>query len=69
MSDPVPLRPRKPCPVCKKPSQPKLHPFCSSRCADIDLGRWFGGAYAIASHEAPRADSLMRDDENDTESG
>jgi hypothetical protein len=52
VSDPVPLRPRKPCPVCRKPSQPKFHPFCSARCADIDLGRWFSGAYAIQTGEA-----------------
>ena len=25
----------------------KTRPFCSKRCADIDLGRWFQGVYAI----------------------
>jgi uncharacterized protein len=48
MSDPVRLRPRRPCPICGKPSQQKSHPFCSARCAQIDLGRWLGGRYAIA---------------------
>ena len=37
----------RPCPVCKAMSVKKYHPFCSPRCADIDLGRWLGGRYAI----------------------
>ena len=36
------------CPICRKPARPEAKPFCSRRCADIDLGRWLGGAYAIA---------------------
>jgi len=35
------------CPICGKPADPKLKPFCSRRCADIDLGRWLKGGYAI----------------------
>lgn len=35
------------CPICRKPQDPKLRPFCSKRCADIDLGRWLGGGYTI----------------------
>jgi len=36
------------CPICGKHAQtPRLRPFCSARCADIDLGRWFSGAYAV----------------------
>jgi endogenous inhibitor of DNA gyrase (YacG/DUF329 family) len=35
------------CPICRKPVDPVLKPFCSKRCADIDLNRWFTGAYAI----------------------
>ncbi|MBB4305026.1 hypothetical protein GGD81_004092 [Rhodobium orientis] len=42
-----PLRPTRPCPICKKPSQRKFYPFCSKRCADVDLNRWLTGAYAI----------------------
>jgi len=44
---PVRLRPRRPCPLCGKPSQQKYHPFCSARCADVDLNRWLGGHYAV----------------------
>ena len=41
------LRPSRPCPMCEKPSQRAFHPFCSKRCADLDLGRWLNGSYAI----------------------
>ncbi len=47
MAEPVVFKPRRPCPICKKPSQVKFHPFCSNRCAQVDLGRWLGGTYAI----------------------
>ncbi|WP_295704782.1 DNA gyrase inhibitor YacG [uncultured Brevundimonas sp.] len=36
------------CPICRKAkADQKYRPFCSKRCADIDLGRWFGGDYSI----------------------
>ena len=57
MTDPVIfLRPKRPCPICQKPSQQKFHPFCSSRCAQIDLNRWFGGNYAIPVKETDESD-------------
>ena len=42
----------KPCPTCGAPAMPETRPFCSKRCADIDLGRWFQGAYAIPAVDA-----------------
>lgn len=36
-----------PCPICKKLSHRDSYPFCSKHCADVDLGRWFDGKYAI----------------------
>jgi uncharacterized protein len=36
------------CPLCKKAAQAPHLPFCSKRCADIDLGKWFSNTYAIA---------------------
>lgn len=39
------------CPICRKETDPKYRPFCSRRCADIDLGRWLTGAYAIPAEE------------------
>lgn len=38
------------CPVCGKPTEAAMRPFCSKRCADVDLSRWLGGAYAVAGH-------------------
>ncbi len=35
------------CPICKKPTQNSFRPFCSKRCADVDLSRWLNGHYAI----------------------
>jgi uncharacterized protein len=35
------------CPICGKPRDPDYRPFCSKRCADVDLGRWLKGSYAI----------------------
>ncbi|WP_375255220.1 DNA gyrase inhibitor YacG [Yoonia sp.] len=35
------------CPICDKPTETKFRPFCSRRCADIDLGKWFSGGYVI----------------------
>ena len=43
----TPLRPPRPCPICGRTSVRRYHPFCSKRCADIDLGRWLKGAYAV----------------------
>lgn len=47
----------KPCPVCGKPAQTRFRPFCSARCTEVDLGRWFTGQYRIP----------VRDDEADAE--
>ncbi|MEM9147073.1 MAG: DNA gyrase inhibitor YacG [Pseudomonadota bacterium] len=41
------------CPICGKPRDAVARPFCSKRCADIDLGRWLNGSYAIPSEEGP----------------
>jgi endogenous inhibitor of DNA gyrase (YacG/DUF329 family) len=39
------------CPICGKPSEKAFRPFCSRRCADIDLQRWLSGSYAIPAAE------------------
>jgi uncharacterized protein len=35
------------CPICKEPTAAAYRPFCSARCRDVDLARWFSGSYAI----------------------
>lgn len=46
----------KPCPICGKPAQVETRPFCSKRCADLDLGRWLGEEYRIPAVELDDAD-------------
>lgn len=49
------------CPVCRRPTLPRYRPFCSKRCADIDLGRWFGEAYRIPATAADGDDAADAD--------
>jgi hypothetical protein len=39
------------CPICGKPADAAFRPFCSRRCADVDLQRWLSGAYAVPAVE------------------
>ncbi|WP_439595897.1 DNA gyrase inhibitor YacG [Falsiroseomonas sp.] len=39
------------CPICRKPLEPGPARFCSDRCANVDLGRWLRGDYAIPVQE------------------
>lgn len=39
------------CPICAKPTDEAHRPFCSKRCADVDLARWLGSGYAIPSED------------------
>jgi endogenous inhibitor of DNA gyrase (YacG/DUF329 family) len=47
----VPEAPGGVCPICKKLAAAPFRPFCSRRCADLDLGRWLKGSYAIPAAE------------------
>lgn len=54
---PAPLTPpppaRRRCPICGKPAVASHRPFCSPRCADIDLHRWLNGNYRVETDEPP----------------
>ncbi len=55
------------CPICRRAAARKYRPFCSKRCADIDLGKWMTGAYALPSEDIPDEEELdraIRDIEN-----
>ncbi|MDA7425442.1 DNA gyrase inhibitor YacG [Thalassococcus lentus] len=39
------------CPICERDSDAKFRPFCSKRCADVDLAKWLSGSYAIPSDD------------------
>ena len=41
------------CPLCTRPGTAQYRPFCSKRCADIDLGRWLKESYRVPTQEAP----------------
>ncbi|HEY1795386.1 MAG TPA: DNA gyrase inhibitor YacG [Stellaceae bacterium] len=47
MDQDPPLPPTHPCPRCGKPSVYRHRPFCSARCANLDLGAWLNGDYRI----------------------
>jgi hypothetical protein len=44
------------CPICGRPASARHRPFCSVRCAEIDLGRWLGGHYRIPAPENDEED-------------
>jgi endogenous inhibitor of DNA gyrase (YacG/DUF329 family) len=52
------------CPICKKPTDKTYRPFCSKRCADIDLGNWVGERYVVPTDEP--ADGLTDAPDSDT---
>jgi endogenous inhibitor of DNA gyrase (YacG/DUF329 family) len=52
----MPVPPPRPCPICGKPAVSQHRPFCSARCAEIDLGRWLKGNYRIPTDERPDED-------------
>jgi endogenous inhibitor of DNA gyrase (YacG/DUF329 family) len=43
------------CPICGKPATPEHRPFCSRRCADVDLQRWLSDRYVLPATEDPEA--------------
>ena len=62
----MPMPPK--CPVCERnPADVDYKPFCSKRCADVDLSRWLKGSYAIpgqAADEAEETPSRRTDSED-----
>ncbi|MFY0646699.1 DNA gyrase inhibitor YacG [Sulfitobacter geojensis] len=47
------------CPMCKAEADPKYRPFCSGRCADLDLAKWFNGSYATPSRDPEDMDAAI----------
>jgi endogenous inhibitor of DNA gyrase (YacG/DUF329 family) len=46
------------CPICARQSDAKYRPFCSRRCADIDLGRWLNGTYVLPGTPEDQAENI-----------
>ena len=47
------------CPICEKDTDSDYKPFCSKRCADVDLGKWLSDGYALPSSDPDDADALI----------
>jgi hypothetical protein len=77
---PASARKKAKCPVCGKPisgtplggkllsgkrQAETYRPFCSKRCADIDLARWLDGRYAIPGPPADNVPTDSGDEETD----
>ena len=60
----TPKVPAKPCPTCGKPASARHKPFCSQRCATIDLARWIAGTYRVPTEESPE-DAPQRGEEGE----
>jgi endogenous inhibitor of DNA gyrase (YacG/DUF329 family) len=54
------------CPICKKPSVADYRPFCSSRCANVDLQRWLTGRYSLVGDEEDEAGASRPEDPDST---
>jgi endogenous inhibitor of DNA gyrase (YacG/DUF329 family) len=55
------------CPICGKPISPEFRPFCSARCKQVDLNRWFTESYRVPEkpgEEEPAAQSIKSEDED-----
>jgi uncharacterized protein len=57
------------CSICGKPRTQEYRPFCSKRCADVDLGRWLKGTYVIPGEVDADEDGEGRGDRVDDPSG
>ncbi len=54
------------CPICGEDSQQAFRPFCSKRCADIDLAKWLNGSYAVPSQREEDAETTSEPTESPT---
>ena len=62
MSERADSLPAKRCPICGKPSTERFRPFCTRRCADVDLNRWLGGVYAVPVKDEEDEDGAPKRD-------
>ncbi|MDG1282247.1 MAG: DNA gyrase inhibitor YacG [Pseudorhodobacter sp.] len=53
------------CPICARKPDEKYRPFCSRRCADVDLGRWLTGSYAIPAEALEEEEQAPQPDPDD----
>ena len=51
------------CPICGEPTVKEYRPFCSKRCADLDLAIWLNGGYAVPSEDQEDLEIALEDAE------
>lgn len=56
----------KKCPICGRRQETEFRPFCSKRCADIDLGRWFNESYVVPEPIDPETTHIRPDEDDET---
>ena len=60
------MPPKKGCPICGRPTETAFRPFCSKRCADVDLGRWFNESYVVPEPIDPEMVDIDRNQDDET---
>jgi hypothetical protein len=55
------------CAICGRPQETRFTPFCSKRCADVDLSRWLKGSYAIPAGPSDEAETPDRPTDGEEE--
>lgn len=54
-----------PCPICDKETAIDYRPFCSKRCADVDLGRWLNGSYSVPSTDPDDVERALEESDQE----
>ena len=57
------------CPICGEETARAYRPFCSRRCADLDLAQWLNGAYAVPSRDPEDIEKALEETERSLSSG
>jgi len=52
------------CPLCGETTDRAYRPFCSKRCADLDLSKWLNGGYSVPSEDQEDLENALEDLEN-----
>lgn len=49
------------CPICGTETEKSHRPFCSKRCADLDLAKWLNGSYALPSDNPEDVENALKE--------
>ncbi|GLP88082.1 DNA gyrase inhibitor YacG [Tritonibacter mobilis] len=52
------------CPICGEPTLQSYRPFCSKRCADLDLAKWLNGSYSVPSEDQEDLENALEQQES-----